>query len=125
MNTRQETTMLIKTVKLIAIIACAILPALTALAQQNQSQNKQDEPIWVENSGFKGKIFEIKNRDPRELVQILQPLGSGFKGALMKFNDQSKTITVRDFPENIATIAEAIIRLDVQPPPKPPQTPRP
>lgn len=112
--------MLTKTIKLIAIIACALLPPLTAFAQQNQPQNKQDEPIWVENSGFKGQIFDIKNRDPRELVQILKPLGSGFKGAIMQPNSEYKTITVRDFPENIATIGEAIKRLDVPLPPKPP-----
>lgn len=115
--------MLIKTTRLIAIIACALFPFMTAFAQQNQPQNKQEEPNWVEISGFKGQIFDIKNRDPRELVMILKPLGSGFKGALMQSNGEYKTITVRDFPENIATIGEAIKRLDVPLPPKPPQPP--
>src|SRR4029450_9105191 len=100
--------MLIKTTKLIAIIASALLPPLTAFAQQNQSQNKQDEPNWVEISDFKGQIFDIKNRDPRELAQILKPLGSGFRVTIMQPNNEYKTITVRDFPENIATIGEAI-----------------
>ncbi len=117
--------MLTKTIKLTAIIACALLPLSTAFAQQNQTQTKQTESPWVDFSGFKGKIFDIKNRDPRELVQILQPLGSGFKGAEMKSNGEYKTITVRDFPENIATIEEAIKRLDVPPPPKPPEPLRP
>jgi Bacterial type II/III secretion system short domain len=119
--------MLTKTIKLIAIIACAILLFPTAFAQQNQTQNKQDEPNWVEISGFKGQIFDIKNRDPRELVQILKPLGSGFKGAIMQPDSEYRTITVRDFPENIATIGEAIKRLDVPLPPKPlePQRPAP
>jgi len=119
MNTRKETIMLIKTIKLIAIIACALLPLSTTFAQQNQTQTKQTESQWVDFSGFKGKIFDIKNRDPRELVQILQPLGSGFKGATLQPNTEYKTITVRDFPENLATIEEAIKRLDVPLPPKP------
>ena len=110
-----------KTTKLLAIIACALLPLSTAFAQQTQSQNKQNEPNWVEISGFKGQIFDIKNRDPVELFYILQPLGSGFKGAIMQPNNEYKTITVRDFPENIATIGEAIKRLDVPLPPKPPR----
>jgi hypothetical protein len=38
----------------------------------------------------------------------------------MQPNSEYKTITVRDFPENIATIGEAIKRLDVPLPPKPP-----
>src|SRR5215510_8564796 len=125
MTSRQETIMLTKTIKLTAIIACALLLLSKAYAQQNQTQTKQTESPWVDFQGFKGKIFEIKNREPRDLVQILQPLGSGFKGAEMKANGEYKTITVRDFPENIATIEEAIKRLDVPPPPKPTQPLRP
>jgi hypothetical protein len=117
--------MLTKTIKLIAIIVCALLPLATTFAQQNQTQTKQSDSPWVDFSGFKGKIFDIKNRDPRELVQILQPLGSGFKGATLQPNTEYKTITVRDFPENLATIEEAIKRLDVPPPPKPTQPLRP
>jgi len=117
--------MLIKTTRFIAIIACALLPLSTTFAQQNQPQTRQNEPQWVDFQGFKGKIFDIKNREPRELVQILQPLGSGFKGATLQPNSEFKTITVRDFPENIATIEEAIKRLDVPPPPKPTQPLRP
>jgi hypothetical protein len=117
--------MLTKTIRLIAIIACLLLALTIAFAQQNQTQNKQIDQSFVDFSGFKGKIFDIKNRDPRELVQILQPLGSGFKGAIMQSNSEYRTITVRDFPENIATIEEAIKRLDVPLPPKPPQPLRP
>ena len=113
--------MLTKTIKLMAIIACALSPLSTAFAQQNQTQTKQTESQFVDFQGFKGAIFDIKNRDPRELVQILQPLGSGFKGATMQPNSEYRTITVRDFPENLATIAEAIKRLDVPLPPKPPR----
>src|SRR5262245_34587554 len=121
MNTRQETTMLTNTIKLIAIIACALLPFTTAFAPQNQTQTTQTESQFVELSGFKRQIFHIKHRDPHELVRIPQPLGSGFKGAIMQPNGEYSTITVRDFPENIATIAEAIKRLDVPLSPKPPR----
>ncbi|HEX5080875.1 MAG TPA: secretin N-terminal domain-containing protein [Blastocatellia bacterium] len=112
--------MLTKTIKLITIIAGVILLSPAAFAQQNHPQNKQDDPQWVEQTGFKGKIFDIKNRNPGELARILKPLGSGFKGAIMQPNDEYKTITVRDFPENIAAIEEAIKRLDAPLPPKPP-----
>jgi hypothetical protein len=43
-------------------------------------------------------------------------LGSGFKGALMSANRELQTVTVRDFPENLATIEEALRRLDVPEP---------
>src|SRR5882724_13092183 len=69
-------------------------------------------PDYVEEKGFKGKIFEIKYRDLSGLLQVIRPLGSGFKGATMSIDREFKTLTVRDFPENIASIEEAIKRLD-------------
>ena len=76
-------------------------------------------PDYVEEKGFKGKIFEIKYRDLSGLLQVIRPLGSGYKGATMSIDREFKTLTVRDFPENIASIEEAIKRLDT------PQAPRP
>ncbi len=77
------------------------------------------EPDFVSEKGFKGKVFEVKYREPSALLHAVSSLGSGFKGAQMKFSDEFKTLTVRDFPENIAAIEEAIKRLDT------PQAPRP
>ena len=77
------------------------------------------EPDFVNEKGFKGKVFEVKHRDPGALLRAVQSLGSGFKGAEMRYSDEFKTITVRDFPENIATIEDALKRLDT------PQAPRP
>ncbi|MCI0388282.1 MAG: hypothetical protein MOB07_05900 [Acidobacteria bacterium] len=113
--------MLTNTIKPIAVVAFALLLLPATFAQQSQTQTKQTESQFVDFSGFKGQIFDIKNRDPQELVRILHPLGSGFKGAIMQSNSDYRTITVRDFPENLATIAEAIKRLDVPLPPKPPR----
>jgi hypothetical protein len=73
----------------------------------------------VSEKGFKGKVFEVKHREPYSLVKAVSALGSGFKGAQITSNEEFKTITVRDFPENIATIEEALKRLDT------PQAPRP
>lgn len=75
-------------------------------------------PDYVEEKGFKGKIFELKYRDPFGLAQVIRPLASGFKGATMSADREFRTITVRDFPENIAAIEESIKRLDT------PQAPR-
>jgi hypothetical protein len=69
-------------------------------------------PDYVDFTGFKGKVFEVKNRDPRSLLAALSPLGSGFKGATINYSDEFKTLTVRDFPENIAAMEEALKRLD-------------
>lgn len=116
--------MLTKPIKLFSILIALCLTG-SALAQSNtqSSQNSQQaaktEPQFVDFTGFKGKVLEVKHREPRSLVTLLSPLGSGFKGAELKPNSEFKTITVRDFPENIATIEEALKRLDVPAPPKP------
>ncbi|MGE0132951.1 MAG: secretin N-terminal domain-containing protein [Blastocatellales bacterium] len=102
-----------------AVIVFLLLLLPAVFAQQNQTQNKQSDPQFVDFSGFKGKIFEIKNRDPRDLAKVLAPLGSGFKGAFIQPNYESKTLGVRDFPENLAAIEEAIKRLDTPLPPAP------
>lgn len=69
-------------------------------------------PDYVDSSGFKGKVFDVRHRDPRSLIEALRALGSGFKGATISYSDEFKTLTVRDFPENIAAIEEALKRLD-------------
>ena len=76
-------------------------------------------PDYVDFTGFKGKVFEVKNRDPRSLLDALRVLGSGFKGATISVSDEFKTLTVRDFPENIGAIEEALKRLDTPQPPQP------
>lgn len=76
-------------------------------------------PDYVEEKGFKGKVFELKYRDPVTLQQVLRPLGSGFKGATISIDREFKTLSVRDFPENIAAIEEAIKRLDTPQPARP------
>lgn len=109
--------MLTKTIKLLSLLLFICLTG-SALAQSSQqsSQNNQQaaktESPFVDFSGFKGKVLEVKNRDPHSLASLLAPLGSGFKGAELRANSEFKTITVRDFPENIAAIEEALKRLD-------------
>jgi hypothetical protein len=92
--------------------------ARPTLAQEARTPTAQPAPTakspdYVEEKGFKGKIFEIKYRDPFGLLQVIRPLGSGFKGATMSVEQAFRTLTVRDFPENIAAIEEAIKRLDM------------
>jgi hypothetical protein len=68
---------------------------------------------------LRSKVFEIHNRDPRQIADTIRLLGSGVSGTGINVNPELKTLTVRDFPENIATMDEAIKRLD-QPAPATP-----
>ncbi len=71
-----------------------------------------DEPTFNTTKEYRNKVFTIQHRDPRMILSAVKLLGSGFKGADLSMNDELRTITVRDFPENIAAIEEAIARLD-------------
>jgi hypothetical protein len=103
--------MLIKVFNAAAALALAFAFTMDGLGQQ-QPPAQSKPPEYVETRDFKGKIFEIKHRRPQEIIRALSPLGSGFKGATVTYNDETQTISVRDFPENIGAIEEAIKRLD-------------
>jgi hypothetical protein len=61
---------------------------------------------------FATKMIDIHNGDTRNIYASVRPLLSGASGSEMSFNAETRTITVRDYPENLATIEEAIGRLD-------------
>ncbi|HEV2859584.1 MAG TPA: secretin N-terminal domain-containing protein [Pyrinomonadaceae bacterium] len=101
--------------KRIILLAAALfaLAAPAALGQSQQTQQQSSaEDNYVTSKMFQNRVFEIKNRDPQSLIRVLAPLGSGFKGAIMSANADFRTITVRDFPENLAVVEEAIRRFD-------------
>src|ERR1041384_2920062 len=95
--------------RLFVVIMLAFACAPLVAAQQ---QPQHSEPQYVDQTGFKNRIFEVKNRDPDELLSVIRLLTSGFKGAQVSADNNFKTITVRDFPENIAAIEDALKRLD-------------
>lgn len=92
---------------------------VSALFAQQPAPTPRTEPDYVTEKGFKSRVFDIRYRDAASLAQVLRNLGSGFKGATLLSNSEFKTITVRDFPENLATMEEAIKRLDVPAAPRP------
>jgi hypothetical protein len=98
--------------KRIILALSLLLIALPNFAQEA----KEKEPEYVVNRDFRSKVFDVQNRDPHDLANALRLLGSGARGAGMDVNSQLKTITVRDFPESLATIEQAIKRLDVPAP---------
>jgi hypothetical protein len=92
----------------------------TATAQDAKPQDAAaTQDNYVNHTSFKNRVFEVKYRDPDTLVSAIRLLTSGFKGAQMSANRNFKTITVRDFPDNIASIEEALKRLDTPEPPRP------
>jgi hypothetical protein len=106
--------------RILAALVLALAAASAAMAQGQQAQSApKAEDNYVTSKMFQNRVFEIKNRDPQSLARVLSPLTSGFKGAVVSPNEEFRTITVRDFPENIAVIEEAIRRLDTPEPARP------
>ena len=97
-------------------LALLLLAAPGAFAQ---AEAPRPEDNFVTQKMFQNRVFDVKNRDPQGLVRVLAPLTSGFRGAVVSANPEFRTISVRDFPENIAVIEEAIRRLDTPEPSRP------
>jgi hypothetical protein len=100
------------------LLALALL-VLAAPAALGQTEAPKQEDNYVTQKMFQNRVFDVKNRDPQSLVRVLAPLTSGFRGAVVSANPEFRTISVRDFPENIAVIEEAIRRLDMPEPARP------
>jgi hypothetical protein len=92
--------------KRFTIIIAILLIAASAIAQEKSS----DDYNTVRE--FRSKVFEVHNREAGDVASSIKLLGSGLKGAGLSVNNEMHTITVRDFPENIAAIESAIARLD-------------
>jgi hypothetical protein len=92
------------------VLTLIVIPAVLA-QEPNTAQDKPKEDFVTERQ-FKSKIFDVKYREPSSIANVLRQLGSGFRGAGISANNEFKTLTVRDFPENLVTIEEAIKRLD-------------
>src|SRR2546430_2549897 len=95
---------------LLPLLIVVLFPAALGQAQSQPAPAPTDN--YVTNTGFKNRVFEVHNRMPEDLVPVIKLLTSGFKGAQLSASNEFRTITVRDFPENIAAIDEAIKRLD-------------
>jgi type II secretory pathway component GspD/PulD (secretin) len=104
--------------RILIALALLLIAATAALAQEKPAANSRDDE-YVTQKMFQNRVFDIKNRDPQALARVLNPLTSGFRGAVVSPNQEFRTITVRDFPENITVIEEAIRRLDTPEAPRP------
>jgi hypothetical protein len=97
----------------VLVIALCLAHPIAAQSPAPKATAAPKEDSAVTEKGFAGRVFEIRHRDPRELGQAIHPLMSGYRGSTIEASREFKTITVRDFPENIAAIEAALKRLDV------------
>jgi Bacterial type II/III secretion system short domain len=101
-------------IPVLCLIACGLPAQVRAQsAPKSRSAETAPEEVFVTEKGFSSRVFDVKHRELSDLAAVLRPLGSGFRGATLSFNRETRTITVRDFPENVAAIEAALKRLDV------------
>ncbi len=94
-----------------------LLVAFVGLTAANAQESKPTASPSEARSSLRSKLIEVKNRDPRTLLDVLRLLGS--PAGVISANQEFRTITVRDFPENIVLIEDAIRRLDTPEPARP------
>jgi hypothetical protein len=112
-----------------AAFALALAAAATVSAQQPaqqpaaQPQPQQSRPAsspdYVDHKDFQAMLFPVRYRDPETLLPVLRLLTSGYKGSGVTADRNFRVITVRDFAENVASIGDAIKRLDTPDGPRP------
>jgi hypothetical protein len=88
-------------------------------SQERREEKRGEEKLERPAPGMRAKVFSVKHQNPADLVNALRPLSSGATGAMFQPSDQFNTVTVRDFPENLAAVEQALKRLDVPTPPQP------
>jgi len=103
--------------KIKTAIILLLLTAFAGLSAANAQDSKPAPSPSEAPSVLKSKLLEVKHRDPRTLLDVLKLLGS--PGGSIAANQEFRTITVRDRPENIAIIEDAIRRLDTPEPARP------
>ena len=105
-----------KTSILLSTLLIFIATFATTAVGQNQQPVADD---FVTTSGFKNRVFDVRNRLPEDLVPVIRELTSGIKGARLSASNEFHAITVRDYPANIDAIEAALKRFDI------PETARP
>jgi len=105
-----------------ALALALFVPAGAAAAAQQPpaQQQEQSRPAptpapsdsYVDHKSFQSRVFNVRHRDPETLLPVLRLLTSGQRGAAVSADRNFRVITVRDFPENVAGIEDAIKRLD-------------
>jgi type II secretory pathway component GspD/PulD (secretin) len=97
----------------ISLLLAFTIANVTTFAQSDTGQQQEDKKPAASGPKFSVRLFEIRYQSPNNLREALNALGSGAPGSIMTPNNQLRTLTIRDFPENIAAIEEALKRLDV------------
>ena len=105
--------------KYILLTLALVLAFVTAAPAQDPTPSPSPTQPDAPTERLKSKVFEVKYRDPNGLLNAVYNLGSGFKGSTMSANTEFRTLTVRDFPENLANVEAALKRLDVPAAPRP------
>lgn len=95
------------------VCAAVLLCSTTAFAGEGPGKG---EPDAQSPPKLQSRVFQLKNGSARAIVLVLQPLRSDVPGGAVTGSDVAHAIAVRETPENLALIEDAIRRLDAATP---------
>lgn len=95
--------------------ALLVLLALFSLSPLVAQETEAPAPRWELTREMQSRVFVLQHRSPWDIADAVGLLGSGAPGSAIDVNRELGTIAARDYPENLATLAAAIGRLDVPP----------
>jgi hypothetical protein len=98
----------------LALVLLPVIPASAAGARAAPNAGTGGEAVDERPAaGMKARVFQLKHRDADDVLEALRPLMSDSRGSMIKKSDELKTVSARDFPENLAALEQALKRLDV------------
>ncbi len=89
-----------------------ILLAMVLFCTPLSAQQQSDAEYAASAAKMQTKVFELHNRMPNDVYMAIRLLGTPLKPAEMMPSNDMRTITIRDYPEKVVEIGEAIKRLD-------------
>ncbi|MBS1785677.1 MAG: hypothetical protein JST24_09645 [Acidobacteria bacterium] len=103
----------------VAITLCAALGAGQGAPTPKAATATQAPAVNpAPNPAMRSRLILVQHASPYMLRDLLRPLLSAGSGSTMDAMDRDgmRALTIRDFPENLAAIEEAVKRLDVDAP---------
>jgi hypothetical protein len=102
---------------IVVLLSLSLAPGSNAFARPAEGRVEPEDERPA--AGMKARVFQLKHREPDDVIDLIKPLLSDRPGSTIRASDGLRTIAVRDFPENLAAVDVALRKLDLPQPLQP------